>query len=169
VPSSKGLNGTPPPLAEPIDRFKCYRVRRAAFRMRNIAVATQFGTSLVDIIRPLHLCVPANKNGEGLADPTDHLMCYSVRAARPTSPTPSPRSTSSAPTRTSTCSACVSFVYRRAWTRPGDGDGNLTFVALSRDVRGGLEPPLRTFRDFLAPSARVDAATLPADAATVAG
>ena len=86
VPTAKGLDGTPPALVDPIDHFKCYRVRRASFRQRGIEVQTQFSTSVVDIIRPLHLCVPADKNDEGHRQPDrspDVLPGAGAAAERP--------------------------------------------------------------------------------------
>jgi hypothetical protein len=32
----------------------------------------------VDVKKPTHLCVPADKNGEGIPDLTQNLMCYKV-------------------------------------------------------------------------------------------
>lgn len=86
VPASKSV-GTqfPPPLAAPIDHYKCYRVKGARTRLRGVSVQTQFGPITVDVKRPLHLCTPADKNGEGVNDRVHHLMCYLVRA-RPQAP-----------------------------------------------------------------------------------
>ena len=41
-------------------------MRGAKFRRQGLEVADQFGTITVDIKKPLRLCVPANKNGEGI-------------------------------------------------------------------------------------------------------
>jgi hypothetical protein len=88
VPTAKSLAGLPPPLGNVIDHFKCYRVKYASFTRTDVSVGTQFGTLDVDIKKPLHLCLPADKNGEGLIDPGHHLMCYLVRGPRPpTQPT----------------------------------------------------------------------------------
>ena len=82
---AKSLTGPPPPLQDPLDHFKCYRVSRARFRSPGITVETQFGPLTVDIKKPLHLCAPVNKNGEDPSAPghPDHLMCYLVRGPRP--------------------------------------------------------------------------------------
>jgi hypothetical protein len=89
VPTSKSHAGLPPPLPQDaIDHYKCYRVKYANFTRSNVSVETQFGTLDVDIKKPLHLCLPANKNDEGIFDPGHHLMCYQVRGPRPpTQPT----------------------------------------------------------------------------------
>ncbi len=90
VPTAKGIGGTPIPLVDPLDHFKCYRVSGAKFRQAGIGVETQFGQLTVDIKKPLHLCAPANKNGEnpGADAHPDHYLCYQVRGPRPvTQPT----------------------------------------------------------------------------------
>jgi hypothetical protein len=80
VPSAKSLTATPPlPASFLVDHFKCYRVRGARFRRSGVSVETQFGPMTVDVKRPLRLCAPVDKNGEGVNDPANHLMCYQVR------------------------------------------------------------------------------------------
>jgi hypothetical protein len=81
VPTSKSLQAPPPPpLATPLNHFKCYRVRGARQRVPNVSLETQFGSVTVAIKRPWSLCVPVNKNDEGIVDPSRGLMCYQVRA-----------------------------------------------------------------------------------------
>lgn len=82
VPTSKSLTGPPNPLTQPLDHFKCYRVRGARFRRKGVTVETQFGPETVDIKQPRHLCAPADKNDEDPDADTHalHLMCYQVRA-----------------------------------------------------------------------------------------
>jgi hypothetical protein len=86
VPTAKDFVSEPLPLTNPTDHFKCYRVSRAKFRKEGISVETQFGPITVDIKKPLHLCTPVDKNGEGVIDPVTHLMCYQIRAPRPEVP-----------------------------------------------------------------------------------
>jgi len=86
APAAKSLTGVPGPLANPTDHYKCYRVAGARFRKPDVPVETQFGELVLDIKRPLHLCAPVDKNDEGLLDADTHLMCYLVRAGRPTVP-----------------------------------------------------------------------------------
>ena len=87
VPSTKTHNSVPPPPSTTLDHFKCYRVK-GKFRRAGITVADQFGSPsiVVDVKRPRRLCVPVNKNGEGIFDSADHLMCYQVRLARTSPP-----------------------------------------------------------------------------------
>lgn len=90
VPTLKSLVDTPPALPNPIiDHFQCYKVKRSQGSdpftvVRDYPVEDQFGATTVDIMRPVRLCMPANKNDE---DPTapghpNHLLCYRTRNSR---------------------------------------------------------------------------------------
>jgi hypothetical protein len=88
VPTSKSLAGLPPPPMFPaLDHFKCYKTALAKTRVSGIKIEDQFGTVTVDVKKPLHLCVPVDKNGEGIPSPGLAQMCYLVRT---TSGTPRP-------------------------------------------------------------------------------
>ena len=77
----------PPALAAPIDHYKCYRVKGARDAARGVERRDAVRRPVtVDIKRPLDLCTPVDKNGEGIFDDrSTHLMCYQVRA-RPQTP-----------------------------------------------------------------------------------
>src|SRR5262245_46149415 len=74
---------------DPLDHFQCYKAKRSRgapkFAKRTVSVQNQFeGPTTLQVIKPMRLCAPANKNGE---DPTapqhpDHLICYKVKGAR---------------------------------------------------------------------------------------
>ena len=70
------------PTAFGVDHFKCYKVAFVKLRKFGISVHDQFGDQsgkiTVDIKKPTHLCVPADKKGEGIPDLTQNLMCYKV-------------------------------------------------------------------------------------------
>jgi hypothetical protein len=94
VPSAKSLTMVPPALTPPtIDHFNCYRIlpSRGASHftpIRGVKVVDQFGTRMVDLLRPVRLCAPADKNGEDPGaerDPT-HLLCYKSKASPRTFP-----------------------------------------------------------------------------------
>jgi hypothetical protein len=88
VPTAKSPAGLPPPPMFPaLDHFKCYKIAYAKTRVSGIKVDDQFGTLTVDVKKPLHLCVPVDKNGEGIPSPGQAQMCYLVRT---TSGTPRP-------------------------------------------------------------------------------
>jgi hypothetical protein len=90
VPSNKTLAPTPPPTSPALgayDHFRCVRVTRTkgtvAFVRRTVQVADQFGVRELRVIRPLTLCAPTDKNGEGIVDPDNHLVCYKAVASPP--------------------------------------------------------------------------------------
>jgi hypothetical protein len=65
-----------------INHFKCYRVTQARgsdFQETNVFVEDQFETKQTELMRPLLLCNPVNKNNEGVPDPSGHLTCYKIR------------------------------------------------------------------------------------------
>src|SRR5437879_2684464 len=73
-----------------LDHFKCYKTRDMSsplFAPRTVTLADQFGTTNASVVRPLRLCNPTDKNGEGIGDPTAHLMCYSIREPSASYPT----------------------------------------------------------------------------------
>ena len=86
VPTAKSLVSQPPapdPMSHNVDHYKCYKIRvtrgTPRFPERVIVTATdQFNASLktVKLKKPRHLCTPVDKNGEGIKNPTVHLMCY---------------------------------------------------------------------------------------------
>lgn len=84
VPTAKSLTDPATPLTRPIDHYKCYKVAGAKTKVRGLVMTDQFGTIVVDVKRPLHLCLPALKNDEGpLVDPATALMCYKVTGQPP--------------------------------------------------------------------------------------
>jgi hypothetical protein len=81
VPTGKSLTPPPPPSYVPaIDHFQCYRVRGAAFRQKPVTATDQFGGITVDVKRARSLCVPVDKDGEGILDGSQVLMCYKARS-----------------------------------------------------------------------------------------
>jgi hypothetical protein len=80
VPTAKSLTGPPGPLpSRVVDHFKCYKIHGAKQRVSGLTIVDQFGTIGLDILKPLRLCAPADKNGEGILDPNTHLLCYKIR------------------------------------------------------------------------------------------
>jgi len=63
----------------PLDHFKCYRAKtETPFASRDVTLADQFEDTTASVLRPSRFCNPADKNGEGIKDPTAHLMCYDI-------------------------------------------------------------------------------------------
>jgi hypothetical protein len=61
------------------DHFKCYTLAPIRFTQRTVSLTDQFVTSTATVIRPTRFCNPADKNAEGIHDPTEHLACYQIR------------------------------------------------------------------------------------------
>jgi hypothetical protein len=67
-----------------INHFKCYKARTTrgtpAFTPREVEVSDQFDMNkLTNVIKPLLLCNPVDKNGEGMPFPENHLVCFRVK------------------------------------------------------------------------------------------
>jgi len=83
VPTSKSVTSPPAPLANAMNHFKCYRVSGVQQQVPNLAITDQFGSIEVDLKRPLHLCLAADKNDEGVPNPGAAVLCYQTRGPRP--------------------------------------------------------------------------------------
>jgi len=92
VPSAKSITAPPGPFTPAIDHYKCYKASRGRFRLSGIDIEDQFGTLRVDIVKPIRLCAPADKNGEGIVNEVTHIMCYKVRLSAGSSQFVGPRS-----------------------------------------------------------------------------
>jgi hypothetical protein len=94
VPTAKDLTIQPPapdPLANAVDHYECYTVRVTPGTPRFpaagvfVTVTDQFlaQPKTLRLKRPRRLCNPVDKNGEGIKNPTAHLMCYAVSPVPP--------------------------------------------------------------------------------------
>jgi hypothetical protein len=86
VPTNKGVGVAPPPVSGTVDHYKCYKVKVTKGTLGfstgvQASVETQFETRVYDVKKPRRLCIPVNKNGEGITSTIAHLMCYQVKAA----------------------------------------------------------------------------------------
>lgn len=87
VPTAKELGAPPPaPVQGAADHFKCYKVEISegapGFQKRHVMVEDQVETRLYEVLRPVRLCLPVDKNASGVQDPSGHLMCYKVKIAK---------------------------------------------------------------------------------------
>lgn len=88
VPTAKSLSGPPSlPGAFVVDHFQCYKTKIAKDGPKftpvlDVTIQDQFGTMRVDVKKPRYLCVPVDKNGEGIHDAASHLMCYQVKQVK---------------------------------------------------------------------------------------
>jgi hypothetical protein len=85
VPTAKDPSGTIPPPPDPyaheVDHFKCYGVKRiSGFEPAAGILSDQFITGKsFELRKPSQVCTPVDKNGEGLQNPDNHLLCYTLR------------------------------------------------------------------------------------------
>jgi hypothetical protein len=62
------------------DHFNCYNVEGDS--VATTATLTDQFTELTEykVLRPQYLCNPVDKNGEGISNFQDHLVCYDIRS-----------------------------------------------------------------------------------------
>jgi hypothetical protein len=68
-----------------IDHFKCYEVKeleQPKFAKTVVSLSDQFVTEDVQVKKPYLLCNPVDKNGEGIRNSVDHLVCYKIKAPK---------------------------------------------------------------------------------------
>jgi hypothetical protein len=84
VPTAR--DGVAIPPGNDLDHFRCYKVKRSAGEPKFVpltpTVVNAYESSTVRLMRPLRLCVPANKNAEDPTAPTHRamLLCYRTRS-----------------------------------------------------------------------------------------
>jgi cysteine-rich repeat protein len=87
VPATKTHPPGPPPLPpdpamHEVDHYRCVDVgvtrKGPRFTKRVVNVADQFVVGVAKVSKPVRLCVPTDKNGEGIPRPDDALLCYKV-------------------------------------------------------------------------------------------
>ena len=77
IPSAKSLVAPPPPYTNPgINHFKCYKTAHANRRVASLTLDDEFGSLTLALKKPVRLCIPADKNGEGIMLPLTSLLCY---------------------------------------------------------------------------------------------
>jgi len=87
VPSAKDHFTTPDSLVLPlnVNHFKCYNVKESMDtpKFEKLIVLVDdpnFGiTQEFEVKKPKMLCTPVDKNGEGIVDEENHLMCYDIK------------------------------------------------------------------------------------------
>lgn len=61
------------------NHFKCYPILDwTEWQPQGAALKDQFGRSEARAMTPKLLCNPVDKNGEGIVDKDDHLVCYQI-------------------------------------------------------------------------------------------
>lgn len=71
-----------PPVAA-ADHFQCYSAKREHEDDKivgpDVTLQDQFGTTVKTVKKPKLLCAPVSKNGEGITNPDNHLVCYQIK------------------------------------------------------------------------------------------
>lgn len=81
--------------SQPLDHFLCYKAKNSAGPLRFTATPVSLSDQLMAVtnwqaFKPVSLCTPANKNGEGIFDDATHLEGYQLKAVTGTTP-PAPK------------------------------------------------------------------------------
>jgi hypothetical protein len=79
VPCSTTTTTTTLPAAT-IDHFECYKAKAAPVASTHVSLANEFETTGDSVIKVDTVCVPVDKNGEGIPDPSTYLTCYKFKA-----------------------------------------------------------------------------------------
>ena len=65
------------------NHYVCYPVKVEGFKQRVATFRDQFGVWTMTVIKPTHLCTPAEKRADNqlfpVVDPKLHMLCYSVK------------------------------------------------------------------------------------------
>jgi hypothetical protein len=68
----------PCPVAKP-DHYSCYMVdEKKSLGKTVVSLVDQFTAEDVVVKKAREICVPVDKNGEGITNPDNHLVCYDV-------------------------------------------------------------------------------------------
>lgn len=70
-----------------LDHFKCYKakdLKNPKFISSTVSLTDQFAVNdgPFEVKKPFLFCNPADKNGEGIENPVDHLACYKVKGPK---------------------------------------------------------------------------------------
>ena len=97
VPAAESLTepvAPPDPAGHRVDHFKCYRVKSSKGEPRftpipAVPVTDRFQQpKLYDVVKPTRLCNPVDREGEGVENLDEQLMCYQVKLASTAPPQP---------------------------------------------------------------------------------
>lgn len=66
-----------------LDHFKCYRVTSAnKFARRKVQLKDQFHRESPNVLKPVQLCAPVQKNNFPVRHPVRHLVCYQIKGKK---------------------------------------------------------------------------------------
>jgi hypothetical protein len=59
-----------------VNHFRCFKAKATGFVPQPITLSDEFGTTTTTALKPVRYCTPTDPMGEGVVDPTSHLVCY---------------------------------------------------------------------------------------------
>ena len=62
-----------------LDHYKCYDVLDDTVIGAKVSLVDRFQDREQTVLRPRFLCNPVDKNGEGIINSTDQLVCFSIQ------------------------------------------------------------------------------------------
>ena len=70
-----------------LDHYKCYKIKKDVLvNQASGLTADQFGSETVSIKKAFLWCNPVSKDGSGILNANDHLLCYKVKGANLATP-----------------------------------------------------------------------------------
>lgn len=64
-----------------VNHFRCFKASAKGFVPQPITLTDRFGTQTTIATKPVRYCTPTDPMGEGIVDPTAHLVCYKIGKA----------------------------------------------------------------------------------------
>lgn len=64
-----------------VNHFRCFKASARGFVPQPITLTDRFGTQTTTALKPVRYCTPTDPMGEGVVDPTSHLVCYKIGKA----------------------------------------------------------------------------------------
>lgn len=64
-----------------VNHFRCFKASARDFVPQPITLTDRFGTQTTIATKPVRYCTPTDPMGEGIVDPTAHLVCYKIGKA----------------------------------------------------------------------------------------
>ena len=73
------------PFGGKFDHYQCYQIRDWSGKPleTTVKLKDQFRSDAATTVRPVLLCNPVDKNGEGVPEPKVHMVCYSIKVENP--------------------------------------------------------------------------------------
>ena len=86
LPSPLPDPGPPPTNADGVNNYKCYNMKNNKLPPLpegiQVTLQDQFGSAIYDIKKVTKLCTPVDKEGDGIVNTDNHLVCYQIKLAK---------------------------------------------------------------------------------------